>query len=35
MKIGKMKKVITLTKHEYSEEPLAFPVSVFLACMDV
>jgi predicted AAA+ superfamily ATPase len=34
-KIGKIKETITLTRKEFREEPLAVPVSVFLACLEV
>lgn len=35
LSVGKMKKVITLTKNVLAEEPTAIPVSLFLACLDV
>lgn len=35
LKAGRMRRVITLTKNKFNEEPLAIPNSVFLACLEV
>jgi predicted AAA+ superfamily ATPase len=34
VKVGKLKKVVTLTRDYFDEEKLAIPVSVFLACFE-
>ncbi|AEH24936.1 ATP-binding protein [Pyrococcus yayanosii] len=35
VRVGKIRKVVTLTKHEFRKSPLMIPVHVFLACLDV
>jgi len=35
IKVGKLKKVVTLTKDYFDEEKLAMPISIFLACLEV
>lgn len=35
IKMGKLKEIITLTKKTFNRDPLAVPVSSFLACLDV
>jgi hypothetical protein len=34
-KVGRIKRVITLTRNEFSERPIAVPVSLFLGCLDI
>lgn len=34
LKVGKLKKIVTLTKDYFDEDKLAVPVSVFLACFE-
>jgi predicted AAA+ superfamily ATPase len=34
-KVGRIKRVITLTRNEFSERPIAVPVSLFLGCLNI
>ncbi|WP_289230767.1 hypothetical protein [Candidatus Korarchaeum cryptofilum] len=34
-RVGRIREVITLTRKEFGERPIAVPVSLFLGCLDI